>query len=351
MMKKTIFLLVALSLALFLVVGCGDESVADEPAADEDVDVEVPEDEVITFRVAGQSPVDNPDTQALYEIAEQVEAESNGRLQMRIYPASQLGDYTAVHEEIMRGTIEMGLISTSPEHDDRLLIGYMPYIAEDYEKVRELFQPGSFIYNTYADIHNDLNTEFLGFWAEGLGVLGATEMPNDPANPDADKGIMIRVPPIDGVRLSVTEQGYRTTSIAYSDLYSALETGVADGWVGGSELLNYTGFRDVIDYIVVINNFFEATFFLANQDFWNSLSPEDQAIIRDAVEDKSIMSLELVEEINLEYRELLREEGVEVIELSQDEISNIAEQVRERAWPQLEEMIGSDIVQGLMEQY
>ncbi len=305
----------------------------------------------ISIRVAGQSPVDNPDSKALYEIAEEVNKKSNGRIEMRIYPANQLGDYTAVHEEIMRGTIEMGLISTSPEHDDRLLIGYMPYIVENYEMARELYKPNAFMYKTYKDIHKDLNTEFLGFWAEGIGVLGATKIPNNLADPEADKGLVLRVPPIDGVRLSVSEQGYRTTSIAYSDLYSALETGIADGWVGGSELLNYTGFRDVLKCVVPINNFFETTFFLANQDFWDGLSPEDQKIIREAIEKRSKDSLELVEEVNMEYRQKLKDAGIEVIGLSDAEVGKIAKHVREKAWPQLEGLIGSDLMRGLEAQY
>ncbi len=350
MKKVSLIFIGILIFSLIIFVGCEspvEEDVVDEEPVDEEV-VDEPE-EVIEIRLAGQSPVDNPDSVALEEIAEQVAADSGGRISITVYPANQLGDYTTVHEEIMRGTIEMALISTSPEHDDRLLLSYMPYIAENYDQVRELYAPGGFLYDTYKDIHNDLDAEFLGFWAEGLGVLGTTEIPNEPANPEVDKGILLRVPPVDGVRLSVEAQGYRGTEIAYADLFSALETGIADGWTGGGDVLNYTGFRDVIDYIVPVNNFFEATFFLASYDFWHDLAPEDQEIIRNAVEEKSSMSLEQVEVINMEYRERMQEEGIEIIDLTDEEVSYIAEYVRERTWPQLAEDVGEDLIAELEE--
>ncbi len=354
MLRRSLFVVGLLLIGLLLFAGCEADEPVEEPVDDpEDVDEEVVDEpeEVIDIRFAGQSPVENPDTQAIYDIAERVEEESDGRIVIRVYPANQLGDYTSVHEEIMRGTIEMALISTPETHDSRILIGYLPYIAEDYDMVRELFVPDEFLYNTYKEIHDGLDTEFLGFWAEGLGVLGTTEEPQNIADPTADKDILLRVPPVESVRLSVEAQGYRGTEIAYADLYSALETGVADGWTGGSEILNYTGFVDVIDYVIPINNFFEVTYFLANQDFWNELSPEDQEIIRSAVEEKSEMSLELVEEINMEYRQKLIEAGVEVIELSDEEISQIADYVREETWPQLADDIGEDLIDELLELY
>ena len=45
------------------------------------------------------------------EVAKEVSAKSNGRIDIKIFPANQLGDYTLVYEELIRGTIDMALIS------------------------------------------------------------------------------------------------------------------------------------------------------------------------------------------------------------------------------------------------
>ncbi len=348
MKNKKLFVVVlcAFVICLTMAVGCGGGE-----ANNVEKETGEQEEKKIVLRMAGQNPIDNADTQSMYDIKERVERESNGRIEINVYPANQLGDYTLVYEELMRGTIDMALISVAPTYDDRLLLSYMPFIAENYEEVNRLYAPGGFMYNVYKEVHGSLGVEFLGFYGEGLGGIGTTKMPVEPLDPSVDKGILIRVPGIDSLIISAEDMGYRTTSIPYAEVYTAMQTGVVDGWIGGTASLNWHGFRDVIKYYLQKNNFFEATFYLASQSVWETLSPEDQRIIREAVEEQSLKSFERSEEQNANFMNQMREAGIEVIEFSDEELRTLATHIRNVSWPKIAERIGKDIVEELKQQY
>ena len=64
-----------------------------------------------TLRFAGQFPPDHTATGFMKDVAKEVSVKSNGHIDIKIFPANQLGDYTLVYEELIRGTIDMALIS------------------------------------------------------------------------------------------------------------------------------------------------------------------------------------------------------------------------------------------------
>ena len=51
----------------------------------------------VKLKIAGQHPADHDATQALKRIKEQLDKKSGGRIELRIYPTGQLGDYTQVY--------------------------------------------------------------------------------------------------------------------------------------------------------------------------------------------------------------------------------------------------------------
>ncbi|MCF0248299.1 MAG: C4-dicarboxylate ABC transporter substrate-binding protein, partial [Synergistes sp.] len=79
----------------------------------------------LVLKFAGQDPADHTTTNAMKQIAKEVEKESKGRIQIRVFPANQLGDYSLVYEELIRGTIEMAAISFPSQFDNRMDLIYV----------------------------------------------------------------------------------------------------------------------------------------------------------------------------------------------------------------------------------
>ena len=53
----------------------------------------------LIMRFAGQVPVEHTATKLMHQIADEVKEKTEGRIEIQVYPANQLGDYTLVFEE------------------------------------------------------------------------------------------------------------------------------------------------------------------------------------------------------------------------------------------------------------
>lgn len=305
----------------------------------------------LRIKVASQYAKDHPATQALEEFKKRIESETDGRIKIQLFPANQLGDYTQVYEELRRGTIDMGLISVPSQFDTRLEVTYLHYLAMNYEEARKIYAQGSKLFNAMDNLHEALDVKFLGFNVEGFGGLGLAKKPDNMRDPAAAKGILLRVPPMAVFKVTADDQGFTTVSVPFAELYTALQTGVADGWSGGPAIVNYLQFRDVIKYFLVNNNFFENTSYLMSAKLWKSLDPADQNLIADAVAGLSLKSFDIAQKGDEEYQALLTKAGIEVVKLSDAELQAWADHCRKVTWPKLEERLSKELLDELKSQY
>jgi len=303
----------------------------------------------LVIKVAGISPLEYRGTLGLNRIAEKVDKATDGRIKMDVFPMNQLGDYTQVFEEIQRGTIEMGLIFIPSQYDVMLEIGSLPFLAESYEDMRDQLSPGSYVYSIIDESISKLGIKLLRIYGDGFIGVGSAKKPENLADPKADKNMLIRVAPLAVYKETSQDMGYRTTSIPYADTYSAIQTGVCDGWIGGSSQINYQVFRDVIHYYVPYNCLFDQTAFLINQKLWDSLSPEDQKIISEAVDFEAEKGFADCKEEDVKYMGMMADEGIEILNLTPEQTKALAEHIRNVTWPKLEEMFGKDVLDKIKE--
>jgi len=334
-MKKltTLMLMVALT-ALPLFAGGSQES-----------------DGKVRLRMAGQYAPDHSTTQLQYKFAEMVKERSNGEIDIRVFPANQLGDYTQVYEELSRGTIEMATISVPSQFDSRLDVTYLHYLAMNYDEASRVYSRGSAMFDIMDELHAEQDVKFLGFNGEGFGILGFTRMPDNVKDPRSAKNILLRVPPMAVFQMTAADQNFQTVSIPFAELYTALQTGVADGWSGGPAMVNYVQFGDVIRGVLINNNFFENTSYLISKSAWNALSPQHQQILQEVADEISLESLTVARDNDAKYPPLFRERGIEVVTMSDAELQAWAEHARSVTWPRLEERLTKEVIDRLLADY
>ena len=86
-----------------------------------------------------------PDSEAhagSLDFAERVKAKSQGRLDIKVYPANQLGDWTEVYEQVMGAAVEMTMGAVPSTFDRRLAIDSFPYAVTDYAEAATAYAPG-----------------------------------------------------------------------------------------------------------------------------------------------------------------------------------------------------------------
>ncbi|WP_290918255.1 TRAP transporter substrate-binding protein DctP [Halodesulfovibrio sp.] len=296
----------------------------------------------ITIKFAGHYPEEHPSTKLLYKAAAEVEQKTDGRVKIKIYPADQLGDYTLLFQDIMRGSVDMGQVNLPSEYDIRLESHCIPYIVKDYADIPKVFSYDSNFSNVFKKILDEKNIEFFGFNVIGLIGLGSKVEPKDPFNPNVDKGILIRVPPMKVFQLSGKEMHFRTTTINWADIYSAMQTGVCDGWIGGTPDVNYLTFKDIQKYYVAYNSFVECNAFIMGKDIYKKLGADAQ-IVRDVFKQTAAASFALAEKQDNFYMEKMEEAGLTILRPTPEQSKAMADFMHQKIWPQLYSLYGEEI--------
>lgn len=291
------------------------------------------------FKVAGISAPEYRGTKSLYTIKKKIEKGTEGRIKLDIFPANQLGDYTQVFDEIRRGSIEMGLIFLPSQFDVMLEIGSLPFLSSTGAGMKKQLSPGSIVYEIIDQSLEKLGIKLLRIYGDGFIGVGLSKKPTNPTS-TAGKNALIRVAPVAVYKETANDMGFRTTNIPYADTYSAIQTGVCDGWIGGSSQINYFSFRDIIKYYIPYNCLFDQTAYIINKKLWNSLNPKDQKIIMDAVNHEADKSFDDSAKEDLEFQKKLVESGVEIIEITNDQRAKIADHIRKNTWPKLSRTYG-----------
>lgn len=294
------------------------------------------------YKVAGISAPEYRGTKSLYRIKDKVEAGTEGRIKLDIFPASQLGDYTQVFEEIRRGSIEMGLIFLPSQFDVMLEVGSLPFLASTGEGMKKQLSPGSYVYEIIENSLDRLGVKLLRLYGDGFIGVGTSKKPANVTDPSAQKDALIRVAPLAVYKETAEDMGFRTTNISYADTYSAIQTGVCDGWIGGSSQINYLSFRDVIKYYTPYNCLFDQTAYLINKKLWESMSEADKKVLMDAVNEEADKSFADSMAEDLEFQKKLQEAGVEIIELSDADRAALADHIRNTTWPKLADTYGAE---------
>lgn len=305
----------------------------------------------VTLRYATQHPTDNPVQKAAENIAAAVEKGTEGRVKIDIYPAQQLGDWTQIYDEVMMGTIDIGHISSPETYDVKAGSVILPYLASDYDEMKKVYAPNGYLFNQFTKIQGALGIHFFGFWCEGFGGVGTSKPVTNPASVTGDKGVLIRVPGLEVCRLPEEYRGYRTSTIPYSDVFISIQTGVVDGWFGGPPNLHYNSFRDVIKYYYQDNDFVETTQVLMNEKVFQSLLPEDQAVLTEVIQKELATCYDITKTEDAKYIQLMKDYGIKVTEFSKDELAAIADGVRNNVWPKFAESYGQEYMDGLLASY
>jgi len=304
----------------------------------------------VTLRLASDAPIDHIASRLNNMAADLVYERTEGRVQIQYFPASQLGGYETVYEELMMGTIDIAQITVPDSLDPRLGVGYVPYIATSFQEAEILFAPDSFISQFKAEIVAQHNVRFLGWVLEGFIGMGVVGQPDDVFTPGTSKGssFRLRTAPLVTFRLVQEDLGYNVVTVPYAEVPVAMQTRVVDGWIGGTPNMNYAWVGELISRMYINYLHAEATAYVMSEVSLGRLPEEDQQIVIEVFQEISRRSFQEAQENEEEFKRKLQEDyGVEIVEFPPEVLAAHVAFVRETTWPRLESSLTTELMDAL----
>ncbi|MDQ3214700.1 MAG: TRAP transporter substrate-binding protein [Pseudomonadota bacterium] len=225
------------------------------------------------YKYANNLPVAHPMNIRAKEMADAIRTESQGRLDIQIFPSNQLGSDTDMLSQLRAGGIEFftlsGLILSTLV--PAASINGIGFAFPNYDAVWKAMdgELGAFVRKEIAKA-NLIAMDRI--WDNGFRQITSSTKPIQTA--DDLKGFKIRVPVSPLWTSMFKALDAAPASINFSEVYTSLQTKVVDGQENPLAIIATAKLNEVQKYCSLTNHMWDGFWFLANRRAWERL-PED----------------------------------------------------------------------------
>jgi len=232
----------------------------------------------------GQDPT-HPINKRGQEAIDRIATATNGRLQMKLFPANQLGSDTDLLSQVRSGGVEFFNLSTS------ILATLVP--AAGIPNI-------GFAFPDYAAVWTAMDGklgDYIRAQIAKSGIVTVCKMQDNGfrqvttstraiTKPADLNGLKLRVPPAPILTSLFAALGAGPTPINFSELYSALQTKIVEGQENPLAIIATTRLYEVQKYCSMTGHVWDGYWILGNRRAWQNL-PEDIRKIATTEFDKS----------------------------------------------------------------
>lgn len=315
MKRVSLFLLCFMLVVSF--VGCAKKEVVEaEPTNEVAEAVEVVDPLVI--QIGYENNPGEPLDLAVNEWKKLVEEKSNGTMEIEIFPSSQLGSKNDIIDQMLAGDSVMTLADGAFYADRGVKdfgIVFGPYIFDSWDEAWKLTKS-----DWYQEQSDKLAEKGLRLVTSNWKYGDRHTMTVKPVKSVEDlKGMKIRVPN-NTIQIKGFEAlGATPTPMALGEVYTSLQQGTIDGLENPLTVLYNGKFQEVAKYLILDGHVKNFTTWVCGEDFFNTLTPEQQQILMETGDEAGIYNNEIQDKIAADTIELLKAEGVEIIDINIDE--------------------------------
>ncbi len=257
-------------------------------------------------------PMGYPTTDAIEYMGKLLSDWTNGRITIKIFHSMQLGGEKEALEQAQVGALEMtrvsvGVVGPIVEEFNAFNLPYFFHSLDHMHKVVD------------GDIGQGLLQKLEKGGLIGLGYMdaGSRSFYNKVKpieSPDDLKGLKLRVMQNPIFVEMVNSMGGNGLPIAYNELYTAMQTGVVDGAENNPPSYESGKHYEVAGYYSLDEHLMVPEIFVFSKKVWDTLSPVDQLLIRNAAVLAVQKERELWAAREKKSMDILRAKGVKIVE-------------------------------------
>jgi len=342
MKKRIVCVLLIISLVSMMFVGCSSKtestsedttaSVTDNTTTDTTADTADSSDSStdsgeeasysaenpLVLKVANGVSTDNIRTILLQEFCDKLQEETEGRVTYELFPNGEIGSGEEQVEMVRTNTIQMtDVIVTLKDYQPEMYVFGLPYLFHSFDDAYDYLMNSDLAKQMWANLEEENNLKMTAIYLIDTRALTTEDV--IVTCPDDLKGVKIRSMTSQVSQDTIEALGATPVPMSYSELYTALQTGVVEGQDNGMNNVYTTKFYEVQKYFYKTGHGYTIQVTYVNPEFYYSMTEEDQAIFDRLVQEVILdeYNEQLVTQV-AETEAFLKEQGMIIVE--QDEM-------------------------------
>ena len=234
------------------------------------------------------------------------------RVHAKVYPQGTLGSEREVYEGMQLGSGAALTVSGTAilnNFDQRIGVLDLPYLWQDYGHVHRVLDG-----EVGRELAAGLEKQglLLLAWLDGWGWRNMITTKKAVKRPEDLAGMKIRTIPTPLYLAALRMMGANPTPMAYGEIYTALQTGVIDGFEQAPSIVVAEKFYEVAKNMTETRHLFGTMVICYSKAQWDRLSADEQAKIREAAAMTQAKERALAPQREAEAMQTLRERGVTI---------------------------------------
>ena len=273
----------------------------------------------VTINVGYENATTEPAAQAAEKWKELVEEKSGGSIQLELFPNSTLGKKNDLIDQMLMGesviTVADGAFLADYGVPD-FGIFYAPYTFESWDELWAVLDS-----DWYADLCDQLASTgglrvLTSNWIYGArDILSIKEV----RTPSDLSGLKLRVSSNDLSVRSFEDLGATPVGMDMGDVYQAMSGGTIDAVENPITSLYNRSFQEVAKYLTKNEHILATSMWICGESFFTTLTEEQQQILVECADEAGLYNNELYDAATEEAEQGMKDAGVTVIELTDDE--------------------------------
>jgi tripartite ATP-independent transporter DctP family solute receptor len=303
----------------------------------------------IELKYGNNLPLSHPLNIRAQEAAERVAKETNGRVEIKIFPNNQLGGDTDMLSQVRNGGITFFtpsalVIATLVPVAAINAVGFA--FADDDQVWKAMDgKLGAHVRDAISKVNL---YAFEKMWDNGFRQMTTSGKAIETAKEMA--GLKIRVP-VSPLSISMFKAlDAAPASLQFSEVYTALQTKVVDAQENPLPIIQVAKLYEVQKSCAVSNHIWDGFWFIANGRAWRGLPPDVQTIVAGAINDAGVAQRSDIKKLNETVQADLQSKGLAFNKTDPDSFraklreSGFYKEWQERfgkeAWSLLEDAVG-----------
>lgn len=299
-MRNSPTIAVSVVAALMVLAGCGSD----------------PGEEPVTLRIVHEESASDVQGQYAQRFEKLVEARTNGRVEVEVYSAGQLGtdqdSLKMVEDNAVQAAISTPNITAPIVKENQALS--IPFVfSDDMQVNREVLRSSTALNDDLAGIYRDRGVEVLSYWTEGFMAWTS----NRPiAEPEQMEGLRIRTMTSPMLLTTYQALGANPMPMDAGEIYTALQTNMVEATENPLFFIHSGNTHEVQDYLTQGRHHIYVTSTIVNADFLEELGAKDRETVESTVDELDGWVFDLQDQMNEDALEELEDSDIATVELT-----------------------------------